>query len=230
MMRAAVIEPPESNGALGAPPGAARYAALSDADREAAVLEACRQGDWADYGWLVERHRRLVWAAVDSVLPGGAHNEDIVQESFVRAFEKLGTFRGRSAFATWLYALARNQALMHRRSQLRRGPLQSLDAEPAAGRALLERLAGEAEPGPAHPDPQVAHLAGAREAAALQILAALPADSREVLSLFYTHGQRYEDIALALGLPLNTLKSRLLRAKARLREEAARRGWLEGES
>lgn len=230
MVRAAVIEPPECEMARGGPPSAARGALLSEAQREAAVLQACRCGDWSDYGWLVGRHRRLVWAAVESVLPGGAGNEDLVQECFVRAFEKLASFRGRSAFSTWLYALARNQARMQRRAQLRRGPQQSLDAEPAEGRALLDRLALVAEPGAGHLDPQVAHFEAARAKAALEILAALPPDCREVLNLFYTCGQSYEEIALALGLPLNTLKSRLLRAKARLRDAAAARGWLEGGS
>src|SRR5437773_11258457 len=99
-------------------------------DREAAILRRCQAGDWSCYGEVVDRYRRLVWAAVTAAGADEARAEDLVQEAFIRAYEKLYLFSFGSSFACWLYRLARNHALSASRKQRRdAGLLASLADE-----------------------------------------------------------------------------------------------------
>lgn len=206
------------------------------AERETAIIRACQSGDWSGYGLLVQRYRRLAWAAVDAVLPGSPHAEDVVQEAFMRVYEKLHTFRYRSSFSSWLFSLARNQALMHRRTQSRRHQALSLEELAQSSRpssdgsssssrepslSLLESEGREYAKNPLGTLEQ-----DSRQAALAGMLAELPQEQREALNLFYLGELSYEDIAQTLGLPLNTVRSRLHRAKERLQELASRRGWI----
>jgi RNA polymerase sigma-70 factor (ECF subfamily) len=188
-------------------------------DSEAAILRRCRAGDWSDYGQLVERYQRLVWAAVDAVAPDKSAVPDLVQESFVRAFEKLHLYESRSSFSSWLYRLARNIALSAGRSAARR-PVQ-LMGEPRElelGAPPPRRMDGPAE----------AYLDSARGRALRALLAELPEQYHEPLALYYFHDLSYGQIAQALGLPLNTVRTHLRRARLRLLELARGQGWAEG--
>jgi RNA polymerase sigma-70 factor (ECF subfamily) len=184
---------------------------------EREILACCRAGDWSDYGQIVTRYRRLAWAAADAVLSGDAGIDDVVQEAFIRVYEKLHTFRGESSFSSWLYRLARNQAISHLRKVTRRPRQSSLD-DTEGGRALAERLADGDRPD-----------AGYSEEARRQVLnmmvKRLPREYREVVNLYYTSELSYEDIASVLRLPLNTVKTRLRRARLRLSQSAREAGW-----
>ncbi len=186
--------------------------------REHQILAACRAGDWSEYGVLVKRYRRLVWAAVDAVVADETAAADLVQEAFIRAYEKLHTFRGRSRFSSWLYRVARNQALSHVRRLRRRPPPASLDDGAAGERDLHEKTAGDGGP-----DQDYEHLARAR--AVERMLKSLPASYRELVNLHYLGEFSYQDIADTLGMPINTVKTKLRRARLRLQEQARRLGW-----
>jgi RNA polymerase sigma-70 factor (ECF subfamily) len=189
-------------------------------DREAAILRRCLGGDWSEYGVLVERYQRLVWAAVDAVTRDKSAVPDLVQESFVRAFEKLALYEFRSSFASWLYRLARNVALSAARQQQRR-PLELLgesrQLEATAQRQSLPAVTGAA--------PAAAYLRSAQGQALRRLLTELPEQYHEPLVLYYFHELNYEQIAQALGLPLNTVRTHLRRARLRLAELARAAGW-----
>ena len=186
------------------------------AERETEILRACLAGDWSGYGTLVDRYRRLAWAAVDAVLDDPEAVPDVVQEVFIRAYEKLHTFRFNSRFSTWLYRIARNHAMNFRRRALRL-PAVSLDWE--AG--LRAKLAGGEQP-------ERAYFVRERRRALGRMVAALPARYRAVVNLYYLGELTYEEIAEVLRTPLNTVRTHLRRARLQLARQAIECGWQEG--
>jgi RNA polymerase sigma-70 factor (ECF subfamily) len=184
------------------------------AERE--LILACQRGDWSQYGRIVERYRRLVWAAVDGAVDDPGQVEDVVQEVFIRVYEKLHLFGFRSSFSSWLWRLARNHALQQRRKQVRRPRWLSLsgskDERPQHEPAALG-------------SPQADMLEEQREAAVSRMLRELPEEYRSVLNLYYLGEHTYESIAELTGIPLNTVRTRLRRAKQRLAELARNAGW-----
>jgi RNA polymerase sigma factor (sigma-70 family) len=186
-----------------------------DSAREAEVLAQCRNGDWHAYGQLVERYQRLVRAAVDF---GQDEQElaDLIQESFIRAFEKLQLYRGQGSYSSWLYRVARNLALNRRRS-LGRGLRGTADSS-----ALSAVQTGETPPA-------TVYLREQRQRMLRTLIADLPPQQHEPLARHYFLGQSYEQIAAALGLPLNTVRTHIHRAKLRLRNGAQKAGWALGD-
>ncbi len=201
------------------------------AEDELEILRECQRGDWSGYGLLVQRYRRLVWAAVEAVGLDPAQSEDAVQGAFVRAYQKLNTFRFRSSFSSWLYRLARNHALSCLRTAQRRPRPISLEAMRESG-AKLDAASGpataldlnEQHSGAGH-DPQALYALAARQGALRAMLQSLPSDQREALNLYYVAEYSYEQIAQALRLPLNTVRTKLHRGKQRLMQLAVERGW-----
>jgi len=128
--------------------------------------------------------------------------EDLAQEAFIRAWEKLGSFRGDSAFFSWLYRLTVNVVLGDRRSQARR----------TARMVEKEDLSDLPQPGGSQ------HRAGLRvdlEAA----IAALPPGARQVFILHDVEGYKHEEIAELMGLATGTSKAHLHRARKLMREQ-----------
>jgi RNA polymerase sigma factor (sigma-70 family) len=131
--------------------------------------------------------------------------KDIAQDSFFRAYRRLGQFHPDRPFARWLFVIARNASLDAIRRRRR------------AAQLVIERDANAAvEPGPEelalrNDDALRVHLA----------LEALPPKYRDVLELYYVSGLRYREIALELEIPIGTVKTYISRAKRRLREELA---------
>jgi RNA polymerase sigma-70 factor (ECF subfamily) len=102
---------------------------------EGAVIERCRAGDRAAFDLLVRAHSSRVAGIVRRYVKNEADASDLVQRTFVRAFERIGLFRGDSSFATWICRIAINQALNHRRG----GPMDNqvpLEDDVAFTRAL----------------------------------------------------------------------------------------------
>jgi RNA polymerase sigma-70 factor, ECF subfamily len=136
---------------------------------------------------------------------------DLVQETFVRAYVKLSSFQGGSAFGTWLYAIAVNQARgdHRRRSAVKRGDATSLDA-----------LREAADVDPVDPaDTPAARTETKEECARLLVeLDRLDPEQREVVVLREFQDLSYEEIADVVGVPVGTVRSRLFRAREELRE------------
>jgi RNA polymerase sigma-70 factor (ECF subfamily) len=160
---------------------------------------------------LVERHQGRVFRLVASILGPFADldAEEMTQEVFVRAHERLDSFRGEARFSTWLYRLAYNRTIeRRRRSRLRAEhiPWSDLDT-PATSTGPLE-----------------AALDGERERAVAVLVAGLPDLYRSVVHMHYWMDQSIDEIAETLGVPAGTVKSYLSRARQRLRERAKARG------
>ena len=183
------------------------------------LVSLAAAGDGAAFTELVSRHQDRVYAVAAHILREPAEAEEVVQETFLAALEKLSTFRGDAAFTTWLHRVAANAALMRLRRR-RRAP-ETLSTEPLE--ELLPRFdsQGHLLQGPAHDwskraDEQLAD----REvrSAVENAVQNLPEDYRIVFLLRDVEGLSSEDMAELLGISVAAVKSRLHRARLALRQ------------
>lgn len=174
-----------------------------DEDRRAAekrLVRDAQNGDLLAFERLYRENERKVFAVCLRLSSDGALAEELTQEVFVRAWRKLGTFRGESAFSSWLYPLTVNVALSERRSRRRRDARIFATDDPAS----LERAPGTPRP-EAGFDLEKA-------------MAALPPGARAVFVLHDVEGRTHEEIAAMLDLAPGTSKAQLFRARRLLRE------------
>jgi RNA polymerase sigma-70 factor (ECF subfamily) len=174
----------------------------NDAALEAGWCAQARAGDSAAFAQLVRLHQSAVRQQLRRLTHGDvALADDLAQECFIQAWSHLAQFQGQSRMATWLYRIAYNRFLMHLRSH------QAMQALPEEGQEQLHGLATE------HPA-----LASAARLDVQAALTRLPEAERVAMLHCYQLDLSHEEAAQVLGLPLGTLKSQLLRAKARLRD------------
>ena len=157
-----------------------------------AVVRAASEGDMDSFAELVRAYQTPVFRFLRHFLGDAAMAEDVAQETFVRAYQQLGSFRAQSKFSTWVFAIARNAGL---------------DAVRARGRRL--RLVERAAPPPPAVDPE----ASAELAAAL---GALSTRLGEPLLLVEVLGLTYREAAEVLAVPEGTVKSRVFSARREL--------------
>ena len=175
-------------------------------DEDAGLVEKARNGDQLAFEQLYRRHRDRIYALTWRLCGGDrALAEDLLQESFVRAWEKLGSFRGEALFATWLHRLSANVALGDRRSRLRRVSRETGLDEPVERRATGER------------DVWAAGRMDLEKA-----IARLPERARTVLVLYDIEGYSHAEIAEAAGMAIGSSKAQLHRARKLVREELER--------
>jgi RNA polymerase sigma-70 factor (ECF subfamily) len=167
------------------------------------LVSRARGGDVEAFAELYRRCVGRVYAVCRRLAGEPALAEDLTQDVFIRAWEKLGSFRGESAFSSWLHPLAVNVAigaLRARRREVARGPVyeDGTTAEPAA---------------PARPPEMAITLETAMDR--------LPAGAREVFVLHDVEGFRHEEIGRLTGIAAGTSKAQLHRARRLLREALA---------
>lgn len=171
-------------------------------DGDRTLIERVLAGDVEAFRELVERHQRRVFGFVRNLVRHAPDAEDLVQEVFVAAFRKLDSFNAeRSQFSTWLLTIARNRCLNHlQRSSV--ATISSTEFDIAARTAL-----------PA--DEVLSREMHVRLDAALELL---PLEQRTAFVLAEIQELSYAEIALIEEVELGTIKSRVSRAKQRLRE------------
>lgn len=172
------------------------------------LIEECLQGQTQVFGDLVVRYQDRLYNMLAHVLGSGEEARDVAQEAFVSAFQKLHTFRGRSAFYSWLFRIALNSAVSRQRKSSR---------VPVSIEAVRDRTG--VEPADPHPEtrPGFAIETSERQAAVRAALADLPEEFRTVLVLKEMEDLKYEEIAEVVGCPVGTVRSRIHRARAELR-------------
>lgn len=175
------------------------------AGRQAADYELARgsaAGDAGAFEALYRRHFRRVYALCMRMTANTHEAEDLTQEVFVNLYAKIGSFRGGSAFTTWLHRVTANQVLMSLRRRRAR-PEESLEEEPAMRAALKVSSA----PGP----PVIDRIALERA------VARLPRGYRTVFGLHDVEGYGHAEVARMLGISEGTAKSQLHKARLKLR-------------
>ena len=183
-----------------------------DADqiRDQRLVDAAKHGDLPSFNALVVLHERPVYALCLRMLRDQMAAEDAVQDSFIKAWTSISTFRG-DFFRPWLLRIASNRCLDVLRAKGRRRT-NSLDAMPFEIEPEWSSHANAVE----HPEQHAVR----RELSAHieRALEALPDDQRLVVILSDIEGRSYDEIAEITGSATGTVKSRLSRARAKLRE------------
>ncbi len=174
---------------------------------DAKLIDQTLAGRPEAFGELVLKYQDRLFNTVLHVVGHVEDARDIVQEALVQAFIKLETFRRESEFYTWLYRIAFNTAVSHRR---RRRP--TVSTERARELTNLERQAGENDP---------VEILDRKEKCrqVRDAIARLDEDYRAVIVLREIDGCCYETIADVLDLPIGTVRSRLHRARLQLKEQ-----------
>jgi RNA polymerase sigma-70 factor (ECF subfamily) len=160
-------------------------------------------GDMTAFERLYERHNRRVYSLCLRMTQNVAEAEDLAQEAFIQLFRKIGSFRGDSAFTTWLHRLTVNQVLMHFRK--RRVKVERTTDD---GEAPVQIVRGTEKP---NAMPVLDRIALDRA------LAQLPPGYRTVFVLHDVEGHEHEEIAKMLNVAVGTSKSQLHKARLKLR-------------
>jgi RNA polymerase sigma-70 factor (ECF subfamily) len=180
---------------------------VSDDDRQA--IADCLAGRAAAFDHLVRRYQDRLYNAVLRIADNPDDALDVVQDSFLNAYQSLGSFKGDAEFYTWLYRIAFNSAVSQRR---KKRPVVSLDAG-RNGSAIADPLDDSEgiKPGAAlERSEQLTTLYAA--------LSRLSVEHRAVLVMKDIDGLKYEQIADVMGVPIGTVRSRLHRARLELRD------------
>ena len=200
-----VLTIPRPPAAAGEPPDA----------REAALVERARGGDEEAWSRLYQEHFDRVFKHVAYLTGDVSAAEDLVQDTFARAFVGLARFEARASFVGWLRGIAINVVRKHWRSRYRGD--QTL--------ARLETFCRGATASTAA-DPEGAHLRQRRAEVLLAVLETLPETLREAFVLCDMQGVSTEEAAATLGVSPGNLRVRATRARAKIRAELVRLGWL----
>jgi RNA polymerase sigma-70 factor (ECF subfamily) len=162
---------------------------------------------------LFARHHVRVFRFVVRLVKNESTAEDLISDVFLDVWRQAGRFEGRSAVSTWLLSIARFKAL----SALRRRPDEELDEETAGA---IEDPSD---------DPELALEKKDKSALIRKCLSGLSADHREIVDLVYYHEKSVEEVAEIVGIPENTVKTRMFYARKKLAEllkaEGIERGW-----
>jgi len=205
---AAVLEePPPTTPARLEPSG--RW--MNDVDSR--LVEKARAGDAEAFGLIFERSKGMVWNVAYRMTGDFDEAEDLAQDVFVTAWRKLASFRGESAFSTWLYRITVNKALNAKKSGRM---LQRLTDEETANLVDVETFTRQ------NPTAGVEQLETERILAGL--LAQLEPERRLALILREIEGLSYEEIAEAMDTPVGTVRSRISRAREELEATAKKMG------
>lgn len=188
-------------------------------DRE--LVEAAKGGEAEAFGVLVRRHQKRIFRLAFHLVRSGAEAEDVTQDTFVRAYQALDRFDGRSEPFTWIYRIAVNVSL--NRIRARRSTRDATPADDPRIDALLTELRGTSGDDPAETSQQ-RQLA----AALCEGIDALSETLRTTLVLVCIDGVPHDEASRVLGCPEGTIAWRVHEARRKLREYLASRGF-EGE-
>jgi RNA polymerase sigma-70 factor (ECF subfamily) len=176
-------------------------------ETERELLEACRRGEREGFRALFERHKDKVYSIAFRYSGDESAAMDIAQDTFLKLFSSIRSFRGDSSFESWLYRLVVNSCLDQKRRARRFMPLidELLDVIQAPGAGVMEEV-----------------LRAELSSRVRSVVAALPAGQRIVIVLRYTQGLSYDEIAAALGCSVGTVASRLNRTHKLLERRLSR--------
>jgi RNA polymerase sigma-70 factor, ECF subfamily len=191
-------------------------ASENEQNPDVALVERVRAGDVAAYDKLVRKYERQIFRIAQHITQNREDAEDVMQDAFVKAFEKLEQFQGNSKFYTWLVRIAVNESLMRLRKR-RTGKLVSMDEDVQTEEGSVPRDFADWAPNPEDNYSQ-AELAEILK----KTIQGLPQGFRVVFVLRDVDGLSTEETAETLGLSIPAVKSRLLRARLQLRERLSR--------
>ena len=185
---------------------------MSEREVDQRLVERAQRGDKRAFELLVEKYQRKLARLVSRLIRDRGEVEDVTQEAFIKAYRALPSFRGDSAFYTWLYRIGINTAKNYLVALGRRTPTSTeMEAEEAEGHASGELLRDISTPESLLLSKEI----GATVNAAIE---ALPEELRGAIQLRELEGMSYEEIAKLMDCPIGTVRSRIFRAREAIAE------------
>jgi RNA polymerase sigma-70 factor (ECF subfamily) len=186
---------------------------MGDREVDQQLVLRAQRGDKRAFELLVAKYQRKLGRLLSRLVRDPAEVEDVTQEAFIKAYRALPSFRGDSAFYTWLYRIAINTAKNYLVAMGRRAPTSTgFDHEDAASFEDAEQLRDSATP--------EAELLGKQIAATVnRAMEQLPEDLRTAITLREIEGLSYEEIANVMNCPIGTVRSRIFRARESIAAE-----------
>ena len=185
---------------------------MSDRQIDQQLVERAQRGDKQAFGLLVSKYQRKLGRLLSRMIRDSAEVEDVTQEAFIKAYRALPTFRGDSAFYTWLYRIGINTAKNYLVSQGRRAPTSTdIDADEAEGYDEGDLLRDNDTPERLLATKQIGETVNLA-------MEALPEELRTAIVLREIDGLSYEEIATVMNCPIGTVRSRIFRAREAIAE------------
>jgi RNA polymerase sigma-70 factor (ECF subfamily) len=180
---------------------------MTEREKDHSLVQRVQRGDKVAFEMLFTKYQRRVSRLVSRFVRSDSEVEDIVQESFIKAYRALGSFRGDSAFYTWLYRIAVNTAKNYLVAASKR-PISLTQFEKNDDDDFEEDhfMSDASTPESELITKQIAETVN-------KTMNELPADLREAIMLREIEGMSYEDIADSMGCPIGTVRSRIFRAR-----------------
>lgn len=185
---------------------------VSERDIDRQLVERAQRGDKRAFGLLVEKYQRKLARLVSRLVRDPGEVEDVTQEAFIKAYRALPSFRGESAFYTWLYRIGVNTAKNYLVAAGRRAPtstdVEAEEAESLHGGELLRDIN----------TPDSVLLSREIADTVNRAIEALPEELRSAIQLRELEGMSYEEIAKLMDCPVGTVRSRIFRAREAIAE------------
>jgi RNA polymerase sigma-70 factor, ECF subfamily len=186
---------------------------MSDRELDQALVERAQRGDKSAFDLLVSKYQRKLQRLLSRLVRDPGEVEDVTQEAFIKAYRALPTFRGDSAFYTWLYRIGINTAKNYLVAAARRAPTATeMDADEAEGHEDGEQLRDINTPESVLMSRQIAETVN-------QAMSGLPEELRSAIALREIEGLSYEEIATVMNCPIGTVRSRIYRAREAIAEK-----------
>ena len=186
---------------------------MGDREIDQQLVERAQQGDKHAFELLVAKYQRKLGRLLSRFVRDPAEVEDVTQEAFIKAYRALPSFRGESAFYTWLYRIGINTAKNYLVALGRRAPTTTeVDSEEAEGYEEGELLRDIRTPESEMMTKQIAMTVN-------QAVENLPEELKTAISLREIEGLSYEEIAEIMNCPIGTVRSRIFRAREAIAEK-----------
>jgi len=186
---------------------------MGDREIDQQLVERAQHGDKHAFELLVAKYQRKLGRLLSRFIRNPSEVEDVVQEAFIKAYRALPSFRGESAFYTWLYRIGINAAKNYLVSEGRRPPTTTeFDSEEAEGFEDAEQLRNINTPENELMSKQVAETVN-------KAMDSLPEELKTAITLREIEGLSYEEIATMMNCPIGTVRSRIFRARETIAEK-----------
>ena len=179
---------------------------MDQEENDIVLVERVQSGDKQAFNLLVQKYQFRIRHLVARFIKDSAEQEDIVQETFIKAYRAIARFRGDSAFYTWLYRIAVNTSKNYLVAAGRRPPGQDVDVDDVANIRGANGLVETNSPEEMVQNDELVE-------AIKKSIANLPPELKEAIQLREFDGLSYEDIAAVMNCPIGTVRSRIFRAR-----------------
>jgi RNA polymerase sigma-70 factor (ECF subfamily) len=185
---------------------------MGERDIDQALVERVQKGDKKAFDILVLKYQQRVMNILSRFVRDPAEVQDLAQETFIKAYRALATFRGDSAFYTWVYRIAINTAKNFIVAQGRRPPRDDVEASEAEQYAGADGLQEQASPERVLLKDEIAEMV-------FNTIDELPDDLKMAITLREIEGLSYDEIAETMSCPIGIVRSRIFRAREAIDEK-----------